>query len=234
MIPERANAAEEIMGKGKMMLRRKEVSSVVLRPMTPGCRAVFLVEVRSPEERRKVQELFSALAELGEVAPLCDGPMMAYAVQLRAEGNGVSPTQKVPDSGSPNRFFTKIEAVLKEEFAFSLVEQSFNEVVYQLVESLCEDSGGEMHAVPRCGICNEPEPFPTRVTMRDATGRGIIEACYCARCAAQQADPSDKQFLVGLLSADRRDFRVIREVELIEWPAETEADVPLPTYRIAS
>jgi hypothetical protein len=91
-----------------------------------------------------------------------------------------------------------------------------------------------MFPVPRCGICNEREPFPTRVTMRDEVGQGIIEACYCARCAAQQADPNDKQFLVGLLSADRRDFPAIRSADLVEGPGEFEADVPLPTYRIAS
>jgi len=124
--------------------------------------------------------------------------------------------------------------VLKDEFAFSLVERSFNEVVYQLVASLCEDSGGRMFPVPRCGICNQAEPFPTRVTMRDETGQGIIEACYCARCAAEQADPSDKQFLVGLLSADRHDFREIRHADLVEGPGELEADMSLPTYRIAS
>jgi hypothetical protein len=91
-----------------------------------------------------------------------------------------------------------------------------------------------MHAVPRCGICNQPEPFPTRITLRDQTGRGIIEACYCAPCAAQRADPDEKEFVVGLLSADRRDFRGIRNAALVEWPAEAESDVLLPTYRIAS
>ena len=40
--------------------------------------------------------------------------------------------------------------------------------------------------------------------------------------------------MVGLLSADRRDFRGIRDADLIESPAEAEAGVPLPTYRIAS
>jgi hypothetical protein len=204
---------------GKMMLRRKEVTSIVLRSTVPGSRAVFLVEVRNADEQRKVRELFGALAELGEVAPLCEGPLMAYAVQLRVE------------SGS---LFAKIEETLKEEFAFSLAERSFNDVVYHLVESLCEDSGGQMHAVPRCGICNQPEPFPTRITLRDQTGRGIIEACYCAPCAAQRADPDEKEFVVGLLSADRRDFRGIRNAALVEWPAEAESEVLLPTYRIAS
>jgi len=209
---------------GKIMLRRKEVTSLVLRTVAPGNRAVFLVEVRNAEERRKVQELFGALAELGQVCPLCEGPMTAYAVQLRGESDGCP----------PGSLFAKIEATLKDEFAFSLVERSFNDVVYHLVESLCADSGGRMHAAPRCGICNQPEPFPTRITLRDQTGRGIVEACYCMRCAAQRAEPSDKEFVVGLLSADRRDFRGIRDADLIESPAEAEAGVPLPTYRIAS
>jgi hypothetical protein len=209
---------------GKIMLRRKEVTSIELRTIAPGSRAVFLIEVRNAEERRRVRELFAALAELGEVFPLCDGPMMAYAVQLHSEDEG-------PPAGS---LFAKIEAALKDEFAFSLVEPSFNDVVYHLIESLCADSGGQMHPVPRCGICNEPEPFPTRITLRDRSGSGIIEACYCAPCAAQRADPSDKELVVGLLSADRRGFRGIRDAELIEWPADTEAGIPLPTYRVAS
>jgi hypothetical protein len=209
---------------GKIMLRRKEVTSIVLRSMAPGSRALFLVEVRSAEESRKVRELFGALAELADVSPLCEGPLMAYVVQLLAEGDGCS-------SGS---LFSKIEETLKDEFAFSLVERSFNDVVYHLVESLCEDSGGQMHAVPRCGICNQPEPFPTRITLRDQTGHGIIEACYCVHCAAQRADPDEKEFVIGLLSADRRDFRGIRDADLIEWPPEAETDIPLPTYRIAS
>ena len=58
------------------MLRRNEVSSIVLRSAVPGSRAVFLVETRSPEDRRKLRELFEALAELGEVVPLAEGPMM--------------------------------------------------------------------------------------------------------------------------------------------------------------
>src|SRR5947209_7622999 len=112
---------------GKITLRRKEVDSIVLRSAAPGSRAVFLVETRGPEEQRKLRELFEALAELGEVIPLADGPMMAYVVQVRADGEGCH-------AGS---LFSKIEATLKDEFSFSLVEQSFNGVVYHLVESLC-------------------------------------------------------------------------------------------------
>jgi hypothetical protein len=209
---------------GKIMLRRKEIASIVLRSAAPGSRAVFLVETRSPEDQRRLRELFEALAELGEVVPLAEGPMMAYVVQLRGDGEGCH-------AGS---LFSKIEVTLKDEFPFSLVEQSFNDVVYHLVESLCADSGGRMQTVPRCGICNQLDPFPTRITLRDRTGEGIIEACYCLRCAAQRADPSEKELVAGLLAADRRGFHAIRGDDLIEWPADAESSAPLPTYRLAS
>ena len=206
------------------MLRRQEVTSIVLQSTAPGSRAVFLVETRSTEDRRKLRELFAALAELGEVVPLADGPLMAYAVQLRNES----------EAGPAGSLFSKIEATLKDEFPFSLVEQSFNEVVYHLIESLCADSGGRMHPMSRCGICSNLEPFPTRITLRDHEGRGIIEACYCVRCAAQRADPSEKELVIALLSDDRRGFRAILGDELIEWPAAADTLAPLHTYRLAS
>jgi hypothetical protein len=209
---------------GRFRLGREEVASAVLRAEAAGSRAVFLVEVRGVEEQRRVRELFAALGELAEVAPLCDGPMMAYAVQLRPFGRDTS----------PGSLFTKIENTLKEEFAFSLVEQSFNSVIYRLVESLGKDSGGQLQPIPRCGICSEPEPFPTRVILRDAAGSRIIEACYCARCAAQRSDPSDREFLRSLLAADRRGFHGLQDADWVEWPPEVEAGVRLPAYRLAS
>jgi hypothetical protein len=209
---------------GNRKLRRKEVTSIVLRSAVPGSRAVFLVETRSAEDRRKLRELFEALAELGEVVALAEGPLMAYAVQLRTDN----------DACHTSSFFSKIEATLKEEFPFSLVEQSFNDVVYHLVESLCADSGGQMQTVPRCGICNGFEPFPTRITLRDNRGLGILEACYCMRCVAQRADPSDKEFVAGLLADDRRGFHAIRGAELIDWPANTGTGASHSRYRLAS
>ncbi len=211
---------------GKMVKkeRREEVASVVLRPTTVGSRAVFLVEARGTEEQRKARELFQALGQLAEVATLCDGPLLAFVVQFRADERG----------SAPNSLFGKIEAALRDEFAFSLVERSFNEVVYHLVASLSDDSGGQMQPIPRCGICNEREPFPTRVTMHDTAGRGIIEACYCARCSAQQADPSDRKYLSGLLAADRYGDHGLSDSDLIDWYPETEAGHPLLTCRIAS
>jgi hypothetical protein len=208
---------------GKMRMGREEVDSVVLQAAEPGNRAVFLVEAQNAGERQKVRELFSALAELADVAPLCDGAMMAFAIQLRA-GEG----------SRANTLFGKLELALKQEFAFSLVERSFNDVIYHLVASLCEDSGGQMQSVPQCGICSEPEPFPTRVTFRDRTGQGIVEACYCARCSAQQADPSDREFLLGLLGADRRELPALKPADLIDGSAECDIMTPRTAFRIAS
>jgi len=209
---------------GKIVLQRKEVASIVLRSEVPGSRAVFLVETRSADDRRKVRELFEALGEFGEVVPLAVGPMMAYVVQIRSD----------VERFSAGGLFSKIEATLKEEFPFSLAEQSFNGVVYHLIESLCADSDSRLQPVPRCGICNELDPFPTRITLRDRTGQGIMEACYCLRCAAQQAEPSDRELVAGLLSADRRGFHAIAGADLVEWPAEIEGVGQLPTYRLAS
>jgi hypothetical protein len=208
---------------GKLRMGREEVDSVVLQTAEPGNRAVFLVEARSTAEQRKVRELFDALAELAEVAPLCDGAMMAFVVQLRG-GEG----------SRANSLFGKLEGALKEEFAFSLVERSFNDVIYHLVASLCEDSGGQLHTVPRCGICSEPEPFPTRVTFRDRSGKGIVEACYCARCSAQQADPNDREFLLGLLGADPHGLPSLKTADLIDGAADTDVLFPRMAFRIAS
>jgi hypothetical protein len=198
----------------KILVRRKAVSKILLRPTIPGHRAVFLVETQAPGDRQKVRELFQAIGEIADVLQLSDGEIMAYAVQVRDEAT----------------LFAKIETVLKEEFAFSIVERSFTEITYHLVQSLCRESESRLRPVPRCGICGEVDPFPTRVQMLDDQDRGVIETHYCARCAAQQADPSDQKFLTELLAADRRDFRAIRTARLVPTATATDA----AAYAIAS
>jgi hypothetical protein len=201
----------------KFLLRRKAVSKILLKPTTPGDRAVFIVEARDPADRRKVRELFETVAELAEVAPVSDGEITAYAVQVRGDTS----------------LFAKIEAVLKEEFFFSIVERSFTDVTYHLIQSLCEESESRLCAVPQCDICAQADPFPTRVTLRDEKDRDVIEAHYCARCAAEQDHPSREQFLVDLLAADRRDFRGIRDARLV--PSSAPADQnEITAYAIAS
>ena len=201
---------------GKFRVRRKAVSKILLKPTVPGHRAVFLVEAQETRDRQKARELFQAVEEMGDVVQLSDGEIMSYAVQVRDDAT----------------LFARIEGVLKEEFAFSIVERSFTDITYHLIQSLCEESRSRLCRVPRCGICGEADPFPTRVTMRDDQDRDVIETHYCARCAAQQADPSNQKFLVDLLIADRRDFGAIRDANLVQSsaPAETE----MTAYAIAS
>jgi hypothetical protein len=201
----------------KFLLRRKAVSKILLKPTTPGERAVFIVEAREPADRRKLRELFETVAELAEVAPVSDGEITAYAVQARGD----------------TTLFAKIESVLKEEFLFSIVERSFTDVTYHLIQSLCEDSESHLCPVPQCDICDQADPFPTRVTMRDEKDRDVLQAHYCARCAAEQAHPSREQFLVDLLAADRRDFGAIKDARLV--PSPTVADqTEIAAYAIAS
>jgi hypothetical protein len=201
----------------KFTLRRKAVSKILLKPTTPGDRAVFIVEARDAADRRKVDELFETVAELAEVAPVSRGEITAFAVQVRGD----------------NTLFAKIETVLKEEFTFSIVERSFTDVTYHLIQSLCEESESRLCPVPHCDICDQADPFPTRVTMRDEKDRDVIEGHYCSRCAAEQAHPSREQFLVDLLAADRRDFGAIRDARLV--PSSVAADPnEVAAYAIAS
>src|SRR5687767_3257715 len=109
---------------GKILLRRKAVSKILLKPTPPGSRAVFLVEAQERRDRQKVRELFQAVAEMAAVVQLSDGEVMSYAVQVRDDPI----------------LFTRVEEVLKEEFVFSIVERSFTEVTYHLIRSLCEES----------------------------------------------------------------------------------------------
>jgi hypothetical protein len=187
----------------KLVLRRKEVSRIILKSTSPGTRAVFLVEAQDRREQQKIRQLFETLVGLADVVQLSDGAIMAYAVQIRGDGT----------------LFAKIEEVLKEEFAFSIVDRSLSDVTYHLVASLCEDSGARLFKQPRCGICNHVDPFPTRIEMLDAQGGGVLEATYCARCAAQQSDVNSQKFLVDLLAADRRNFLGIREANLVRTPS---------------
>jgi hypothetical protein len=169
---------------------------------------MFLVEARNRREQQKVRQMFETLSDLADVAPLADGPMMAYAVQLRGDIT----------------LFARIEEVLKEEFAFSVVDRSVSDVTFHLVESLTRDAGGRMFRQPRCGICSQVDPFPTRVRLLDAGGADLLEATYCARCAAQQADPNRQKFVVDLLAADRRNFAGIREATLVQTPRPAAED----------
>jgi hypothetical protein len=205
----------------KFSLRQKEVSKIIVRPPAMGSRAVFMVETEGKRERRKMQDLFATVAELADVVQLADGQITAYAIQVRSDTSLIS----------------KIEWLLKSQFAFSIVERSFSEMTYRLIESLCAESESRILPLPRCGICDAVDPFPTRVTMRDEEDREILEASYCGPCAARQADRDHKKTLVALLAADRRNFAAIRSARLVRSRRKVEEPAghgEVQTYAIAS
>src|SRR5262245_60856006 len=136
---------------GKFQFQRRDVAAIAVQVGVSGNRAVFMIEVDGRRERRQVKELFTTVAELAEVAPLSEGSLVAYAVQVH---------------GDPS-LFAKIEWLVKSQFSFSVVERSFTSTTYRLLESLCEDSESRLLPLERCGICDAPDPFPTRVTLRD-------------------------------------------------------------------
>src|SRR5262249_4917238 len=119
---------------GKFFWHRKEVARIVVVPPVVGSRAVFMVEAEDRRERRQVPD---TVAELAEVVQLSDGPIISFAVQVRGDAS----------------LFSKIEWLLKSQFSFSIVERSFSEVTYRLIESLCEDSDSRLLKLPHCGIC---------------------------------------------------------------------------------
>src|SRR5947209_4156468 len=205
----------------KFLLRQKEVSKIVVRPPSTGSRAVFMVETEGRRERRQMQDLFGTVGELADVVQLSEGQITAYAIQVRGDTSLVS----------------KVEWLLKSQFAFSIVERSFSEITYRLIESLCGESESRILPLPRCGICDAVDPFPIRVTMRDERDQEVLEASYCGPCAARQADQDHKKMLVELLAADRRNFAAIRSARLIKSrrkPEEPAGRPEIQTYAIAS
>lgn len=205
----------------KFFFRRREVARITVRPPQEGSRAVFMVETNGKRERRQVQQLFETVSELAEVVQISDGQIMSYAVRVAEDTS----------------LFSKIEWLLKSQFAFSIVERSFSEVTYRLIESLCADSDSRLLKVPHCGICDAVDPFPTRVTMRDESGEEVVEAAYCGPCTARKEDRDRKRALVELLAADRRNFAAIRQARLVNARrrrSDDEGGQDVQTYAIAS
>ncbi len=204
-----------------MLIKRKEVSSIMVQPQSTGIRAVYIVEARNRQERKEIRDLFDHIRDVYEVIQLSEGTIMSYAVQ-------------VMDNPS---ILGEVERVLKASFAFSILERSFNDTIYAVVQDLCADTNSRLCRVPRCGICGQLEPFPTRIHMLDGEGHSVMEACYCGRCVASQESRSEKQALVDLLTHDRRNFSAIRDAKLVKRGPHRRAAGPLAdvrTYRIAS
>ena len=182
---------------GKLSFRRKKVAKLVFREALPARRAVFLVAAQDRTDRQRLRELFQMIGKLADIRQLAEGEIMAYAVQ----------------TGSDADLFSKLEWVLKSQFSFCVIERSFSQSTYQLIESLCVDSESRLLDVPQCGICSEADPFPSRVIMNSERDEALVEACYCARCVASEAHPNPKKQMLALLRRDGRHAEVLPPTE---------------------
>jgi hypothetical protein len=188
----------------KLQEREQAFSEIRVDPQPMGTRAVYLVETRSPEEAGNIDELFSELARRFQVRQLCSGKLLAYAVQTDEPDGSV---------------LDEIEEILKHNCAFVVTQRSFDEVVYRIVRELGRDTGSKVIEAPHCNICGRPDPFPNVVvSLSDGNGSVPVLRNYCARCTAEAAAPSHKQFVRSLLAADECGFRKIRDAELIRHP----------------
>jgi hypothetical protein len=186
----------------KPFSRQPKLTRAYYYPAHPGHRAVFLAEARSRKEMRQIRELFDTVGQLAEVVPVSHGTVMSYAVQVESDTS----------------LFGKIEWLLKTQFAFSLVERSFSEVTFRLVQSLCEDAETQMAELPECGACGTADPFPTRVTVEREGETEPVHLAYCSRCAARCADEDPKKALRDLMKRDRRKLRVPADLSVVLMP----------------
>lgn len=178
---------------------------------------MFLVETCSRKEVRQVRELFDLVGRLAQVVPISHGAIMSFAVQAHSDVS----------------LFGKIECLLKTQFTFSIVERSFSEVTFRLVQSLCADSQTQMVELPECGICAAVDPFPARATLELAAGGEPLHAAYCARCAAHLAEEDADRFVLGLVKRDRRRFSIGAGTHVVVVPEMVTAAIPWNVDQLA-
>jgi hypothetical protein len=184
----------------------RNVSQISLEPGPGGIVAVYLVETGSEEETRSLRKLFAELEPHINVAQLSKGRLVSYAVQAR-------------DSS----MLDELESALKNNYTFVLIQRSFDAVIYRVVKELCADTGSRLLSIPHCNICGRPDPFPdTVVTLADELGTRVMSRSYCTTCTASLVARTNKDFVLSLLSADRRDFGEIERSELIRSRARSQ------------
>ncbi|MBI3944847.1 MAG: hypothetical protein HY321_02935 [Armatimonadetes bacterium] len=189
-------------------------SEVVLDLRRGGTCAVYIVEARNRQEVRELKEMFGGLRQELEVRQLAEGTITAYAV-------------RVP--GRDIRVFDEIETTLKENYRFSISERAFQRTIYTVVRDLCRASDSVLRAVPACGICQSPDPFPTTVDFMDASGQRLAGGVYCARCVGE-ADAKDDRELIGrLLAADGSGLAPLGRLRLAQEPR---SERPGAGYRV--
>lgn len=177
----------------------KYVSEISVDPGPGGTVAVYLVETANDEDTRSLRKLFDELKPHINVAQLSRGRLVSYAVQTQ------DPT-----------ILDELERVLKSNYAFVVMQRSFDPVIYRVVKELCADTGSKLLSIPHCNICGRPDPFPdTVITLADDNGEQMMSRCYCSTCTASLMDRTNKDFVLSLLSADRHDFGSLDRSKLV-------------------
>lgn len=197
-----------------VIMHRKRVPIKMVRqisadPKPAGMEAVYLVETQNEREARDVQRVFEEFEPHIEVRQLSRGQLVSYAVQLRSDEQSI---------------LDEIDAVLKANFGFVVMQRSFDDLIYRVVTELCNDTGSKLLPIPECHICGGRDPFPDMVVnLASEEGELVISRTYCGTCTAGSMARSNKQFVLSLLSADKKDFSELSEFQLVRLRAGKES-----------
>jgi hypothetical protein len=179
----------------------KLVSQICIEPQPKGLRAVYLVETQNEDEAAELSRLFGDFSPALQSAQLSKGKLVSYAVQLK---------------GQDPSLFDEIETFLKQNFGFVVLHRSFDGLIYDIVRELCRDSASTLLPIPKCDICGKPEPFPeTAISFFDKENVNLATRLYCTRCTAESARRNNKEFVKALLEADRDDFNVLKQSDMV-------------------
>jgi len=177
------------------------VRQISADPKPAGIRAVYMVETNNEREARDVSDVFREFEPHVEVRQLSRGRLVSYAVQLHDDDQSI---------------LDEIDAVLKANFGFVIMHRAFNETIHKVVMELCGDTASKPLPIPECHICGRCDPFPDMVvSLADDAGEVILERTYCRACTAGTTAKNNKQFVLSLLSADKKDFGELSRAELI-------------------
>jgi hypothetical protein len=177
------------------------VKQISADPKPAGMEAVYLVETQTERQARDVHKVFQEFEPHIEVRQLSRGQLVSYAVQLRSDDQSV---------------LDEIDHVLKANFGFVVMQRSFDDLIYRVVTELCNDTGSKLLPIPECHICGRLDPFPDMiVNLASEEGQLMLSRTYCGTCTAGSMARSNKQFVLSLLSADKKDFGELSEAQLV-------------------
>lgn len=192
------------------------VDQICVEPRPHGLRAVYLVETQNEHDAIDLAGFFADFASQLESIQLSGGKLVSYAVQLPGEDQSL---------------LEEIEAFLKKNFGFVILHRSFDQIIYDIVKDLCKDSGSHLAPLHKCDICGKSEPFPeTVVSFLDKDKTNLATRIYCGTCTAESAGRNSKEFIMSLLEADKSDFAVFRQMNMVR----SRSSKKLMAFRIKS